>query len=360
MTGTENEQLSEIEELRGRLAAAEKKIEILTETLSTMKDIRSSEQMSAYLSSQTRLIQAAAFLNTVSDKEKFDIEEQKQTAAKVEAQKRSLDERIDKAVKESREQSLMASNTRIAEAIGKWKDQQPKTTDESALKFLSYRVEDGGITITGFRVHRDFEGEVIVPDVLRIPDEIGGMPVRKIGEGAFRNVKLNRLVLPEQLNSIGRNAFSACRFESISFPDSLSVIGAGAFASCEFSEIHLENTGVRIIPEKCFGWCMQLKKIVFPDTLTSIENNAFVECVRLQQLIVPESTKAVISPFSNSSVERSVAILGMETELMDLCGITLMPGAVSVTVYCLPDSAAQRYCLSNKIPCRHLKEYPQQ
>ena len=30
----------------------------------------------------------------------------------------------------------------------------------------------------------------------------------------------------------------------------------------------------------------------------------------------------------------------------------------NLTVYCLPDSEAQRYCLDNGVPCRHLSEFP--
>lgn len=357
MTGLE-QQNEEIEQLRSRLDAAEKKIAILIETLSTLKDMRDSEKMNTFLSSQTRLLHAAEFLNSVSDKEKFDLGEQQRFAEQLEQQKQELDEKIDAAVKASREQSLSASNTRISEVLGKWRSQQPETEYESALKFLSYRIENGGVTITAFNVHHDFNGDVIIPEVLRIPDRIDGMPVERIGNGAFRGVRLKRVILPERLSIIGMNAFSACRLTEIQFPDSLEAIGAGAFASCDFTEIHLENTRVKVIPDKCFGWCGQLKKVVFPDTLLSIENNAFVECSRLRQLIIPEEARSVVSPFSNSSVERYIAVLGMETELSELCGISISGGAGGFTVYCLPDSAAQRYCLANGIPCRHLSEFP--
>ncbi len=356
MTGLE-QQNEEIQSLRSRLDAAERKIKILTETLSTLKDMRTSEQMNTFLSSQTRLLSAADFLNSVSDREKFDLEEQRKFARQLEQQKRELDGKIDAAVKASREQSLSASNSRITEALGKWRAQQPETELESVLKFLSYRIESGGITIASFNAHYDFNGQLIIPEILKIPDTIEGMPVTRIDSGAFRGVRLKRIILPEHLEIIGMNAFSACRLSEIQFPDSLEAIGAGAFASCDFTEVHLENTRVKVIADKCFGWCGMLKKVVFPDTLLSIENNAFVECGSLRQFIIPEDARSVVSPFSNSSVERSIAVLGMKTELSELCGISILGGAGEITVYCLPDSSAQKYCLANGVPCRHLSEF---
>lgn len=355
----ELKQRLEIEDLKSRLESAEKRIALLTETLETLKDIQTSDRLRAYLTNQARLLRTTAFLNSVSDREKFDTDAQKASAQRALDELQPLDQKISAAMEKSRSDSMLAANSNIAEALGKWQSAQPDSGYEEAMKNLGYRIEDGSVTITGLRIHRDFNGEVIVPETLRIPDMIDGRCVARIGEGAFRGAKLNRLILPKQLCVIGKNAFSACTLGSLDFPDSLASIGAGAFASCRFTEIHLENTRVQVIPEKCFGWCTALEKVVLPETLMSIENNAFVECVSLRSLIVPANTRMVVSPFSDFqlSFSRAVAVLGMNTELVDLCGIMVAPGG-NITVYCLPDSSAQRCCLENKIPCRHLSEFP--
>lgn len=361
---TELEELKqriEIEALHQRLDAAEKKIEILTETLSTLKDIQNSQQMSEYLAGQERLLRAAAFLNSVSDTEKFDLGKQRQSAENIRAQKQALDARIEGAVKESREKITPASNTRISEALGKWQSTQPDNSYETALKYLCYRIENNEVTITGFNVHFTFDGEVEVPEVLEIPDVIDGCTVTRIGDNAFRGTKLKNISLPQHLYMIGKNAFSACTLGSISFPDSLMSLGVGAFASCGFTEVHLENTRITVLPEKCFGWCGRLTRIVLPDTLLTIENNAFVECSQLDRLVVPEYTQQIISPFSDLYLRksRSVAVLGLNTELVDICGIMVTAnGAKNVVIYCLPDSRPQKYCIENGITCRHLSEFP--
>ena len=122
-----------------------------------------------------------------------------------------------------------------------------------------------------------------------------------------------------------------------------------------------------VIPEKCFGWCSGLQKLALPECLLSIENNAFAECRALTRLIVPENTLTVESPFSSftGGERRSIAVIGMNTKLVDICGLTISgalfggkPMVQNLTVYCLPDSEAQRYCLDNGVPCRHLSEFP--
>ena len=357
----ELKQRLEIEELRGRLDAAEKRIAILTDTLSTLTDMQTSEQLKSYINSQVRLLRTAEFLNSVTETEKLDVDKQRRSAEDAALRKAELDAQTAERVKQSREQSLLASDSRIAEALGRWQSRQPESGYETALKYLTYRVEHGEVTITGFNTHHSFDGEVETPPVLSIPDVIDGCTVTRIGDGAFRACKLKRLVLPEHLYYIGKDAFCACTLTELRFPDALMSIGAGAFASCRFTEIHLENTRVTVLPEKCFGWCSALKKVVLPDTLSGIENNAFVECGQLMRLVIPENTQTVVSPFSDFFLNgaRAVAVVGMDTELVDICGILMNSAAAKkVVVYCLPDSAAQKYCLENGVPCRHLSEFP--
>lgn len=358
----ELKQRLEIEELRGRLSAAEKQIRILTETLATLNEIQTSDRLGSYINSQVRLIRAAEFLDSVSDV-KIDPQLQRESVEQAGLRKAELDVRISEAAKRSKEQSIQTADSRIAKAVGNW--QSAAAQDQ---KLFTYRSEGGGLTITGLVQRRDFDGEAIEPAVLEIPSIINDMAVTKIGDGAFRGRHLQKVKFPEGLLAIGRDAFSGCsQLSSAVFPDSLSAIGAGAFASCGFRSLHLENTNVTVIPEKCFGWCSGLQKIALPDSLLSIENNAFAECRSLTRLIVPENALTVESPFSSftGGEQRSIAVVGMNTRLVDICGISLSgalfggkPMVQNLTVYCLPDSEAQRYCLDNGVPCRHLSEFP--
>ncbi len=70
---------------------------------------------------------------------------------------------------------------------------------------------------------------------LTIPKEIGGVPVKRIGEKAFDGTgksaeeKLEKLIVPEGVELIDANAFQNNRLKEVSLPDSLAYIGKGAF-----------------------------------------------------------------------------------------------------------------------------------
>lgn len=65
-----------------------------------------------------------------------------------------------------------------------------------------YRIENGEITVTGY------EGEI---SYLQIPEELEGLPVRRVGKSAFAKRKdLVYVRLPENLRTLERFAFYDC------------------------------------------------------------------------------------------------------------------------------------------------------
>ena len=165
----ELKQRLEIEELRGRLSAAEKQISILTDTLATLTEIQTSDRLGSYINSQVRLLKAAEFLNSVSDGEKIAPQLQRQSVEQ--AGKAELDAHISRTVQLSKEKSLHTVDSRIANAVDNWQS----STSAQDPKLFTYRNEGGGITITGLVLRRDFGGEAIQPSVLEIPSAINGI-----------------------------------------------------------------------------------------------------------------------------------------------------------------------------------------
>ena len=108
----ELKQRLEIEELRGRLSAAEKQISILTDTLATLTEIQTSDRLGSYINSQVRLLKAAEFLNSVSDGEKIAPQLQRQSVEQAGIRKAELDEHISRTVQLSKEKSSVEA-TRI-------------------------------------------------------------------------------------------------------------------------------------------------------------------------------------------------------------------------------------------------------
>lgn len=116
----ELKQRLEIEELRGRLSAAEKQISILTDTLATLTEIQTSDRLGSYINSQVRLLKAAEFLNSVSDGEKIAPQLQRQSVEQAGLRKAELDAHISGAVQLSKEKSLHTVDSRIAKAVDNW------------------------------------------------------------------------------------------------------------------------------------------------------------------------------------------------------------------------------------------------
>lgn len=90
----------------------------------------------------------------------------------------------------------------------------------------TYQEEaDGSITIVSFQSARK---NIVVPR------SIGGKPVRKLGDGLFRDRNdLASIVIPYGVTTIGKDVFSGCeKLEKVTLPQSLKTIGDKAFSNC--------------------------------------------------------------------------------------------------------------------------------
>ena len=90
---------------------------------------------------------------------------------------------------------------------------------------FQYTTKDGKITILKY---------VGSEKVVLVPDEIGGCPITHIADAAFENnLTLEKVFLPNSLESIGWFAFRGCiALCEVQAPQSLSQIEYGAFENC--------------------------------------------------------------------------------------------------------------------------------
>ena len=154
--------------------------------------------------------------------------------------------------------------------------------------------------------------------------------VKKISDGAFRECGvLREVTLPDGLEVIGNQAFAACpELESISIPASVVEIGQNAFSSCwklcdievrEGSQHYCElggalctkdgkrllrmpvdgrtsfavPNGVESIAAGAFSGCTDLREVILPITLKSIEGSAFAHCSALESIVLPEGIEDI-------------------------------------------------------------------
>lgn len=113
----------------------------------------------------------------------------------------------------------------------------------------------------------------------------------RIGEGAFRECGLIRVLLPESLRAIPRYAFAGCQsLESVKFPSNLEDIGSHSFIYCgSLKELCIPES-VNHIGSNVFSRCASLKEVTLPKNIKELESYAFSDCVSLKKVSLPENS----------------------------------------------------------------------
>jgi len=94
-----------------------------------------------------------------------------------------------------------------------------------------YEIADGVVVI------HEKDGYIAVSPSpsgkFEIPAYLNGLPVGKIGHGAFGNLGITEVVIPEGVTEIGSEAFEWCSsLETVTIPSSVTKIGEDAFDMC--------------------------------------------------------------------------------------------------------------------------------
>lgn len=128
----------------------------------------------------------------------------------------------------------------------------------------------------------NLQGEVVIPNSCQL------------NEGIFSgNVRLERVVLPSDLEHIPPCLFSGCfELREADIPESVKVIGKEAFNRClNLREVNLPE-GLDSIKSQAFAGCRHIRTLILPSTLQWIGSGAFEIWNDLQDIYC----KAVIPP----------------------------------------------------------------
>lgn len=133
----------------------------------------------------------------------------------------------------------------------------------------------------------------------------------------FQNCQsLRSVTLPNGVTSLPQNCFSACyKLCSVSLPSSIASMSSGVFNDCRLLErivfpfqwsatanyVYQASSLKAVLPPPSYGAsvtgfqnCYSLKKIVIPDTVTSIGVNAFSQCNNAAgSVVIPEGVTAI-------------------------------------------------------------------
>jgi len=185
------------------------------------------------------------------------------------------------------------------------------------------------------------KGEIEIPD-----------NTATIGEKAFVGCTgLTRVIIPISVETIGKYAFAECRnLTSVNIPNSVITIGDCAFWGASFIDIAIPGSVTRI-GRSVFGSCIQLMGIsvdasnknytsvdgvlyskdktalvaypagregafVVPNSVVTIEAEAFVNCIELTSIAIPSSVLAIGSRAFETCI--------------GLTGITISNGVTSI------------------------------
>lgn len=98
-----------------------------------------------------------------------------------------------------------------------------------------------------------------------------------VADGAFRDCeKLEKILIPDSVQSIGRNAFAGCvALKEIVMPRKLYELGERAFLGCAMLNKVTVPQGISCLQRAVFKDCVSLQEIALPDTLEKITFDCF-------------------------------------------------------------------------------------
>lgn len=238
----------------------------------------------------------------------------------------------------------------------------PGSDDESAVRNFIVRLDltnwDWGtitgatFTITATAPSRDFTFDATTGTikkyngndaVVNIPSEINGTPVTTIGNAAFRDSSVTSVTIPASVTEIGSNAFAGCtNLTSVNYEGDWSnlTIQSGNPAVQDAANAPLfdfaftpDNTAVIVtnykyngaaadvtIPSRYQGkpvttighaafFNSAVTSVTIPDSVTSISDEAFINCPKLTNISIPNSVTYIgFSAFSSCTSLKSITL----------------------------------------------------
>lgn len=150
--------------------------------------------------------------------------------------------------------------------------------------------------------------------------------LKSIGEEAFKGCRdLKSINIPQGIKSIEKETFQECvELATITIPDSVTSIGENAFGSCEaLASIVIPNS-VTNIGEYAFANCENLTSVRIGKSLTIFESNIFENCAKLDSISVDKDNTTFDSRNGCNAIINSST-----NELVIGSNITTIPNTIT-------------------------------
>ena len=129
----------------------------------------------------------------------------------------------------------------------------------------------------------------------------------------FRDVK--HYEVPEGVTTICDDAFTGTDLEKVSFPKSLHHIGKRAFMDCRRLNDVILPRDVDVVRASCFEGCLSLSKVTLSSTLFSIHRCAFRD-TSVKDISLPDSIQSIAHDAFDEGTRMNISISRMK-ELLD-------------------------------------------
>ncbi len=176
---------------------------------------------------------------------------------------------------------------------------------------------------TEFEIY-DYTG--IQTDVFT-PYSYNRIPITTVGSNAFGgNTTIQKITLSKYATTVSHHAFLNCTsLTTVAFQGvTVTSIEDSAFSGCSsLNNISLENTLIETVSYGTFMNCDSLSEVTLPDTVTTIEENAFGYCDSLKKVVIPATVTSIDADAFYSTPD--------------------------VVIYCYEDSFAHGYAVDNNM-----------
>ena len=244
----------------------------------------------------------------------------------------------------------------------------------------AYAAEtSGSLTYEKYDDHVEIIGSDYKATSIEIPASISGLPVTAIGDYAFNGSSLSSVTIPDTVKTIGKYAFSmSTNLKSVTIPESVEFIDLRAFDLCkQLSEVNLpdkmiemsarvfDNTpwidaqrqkndlviingnlidgekakGDVIIPSDvkyvsagAFERNEDITSVVFPSSVTKINDNVFFYCSNLKSVDAKSCTFIDSMAFAYCNKLTDLKVSGKMTKI-DYMAFSDVTAQATITVY---------------------------
>ena len=174
-----------------------------------------------------------------------------------------------------------ADESVVGEECERDEEETDLMSDAAKWDMYTYVVGNNGTVITGLKEeYKELLQQNITYRYIEIPHTLGAHLVTEIGDGAFEDIELISIDMPESVEVIGNSAFRNTGIAKVNFPEcpNLKTVGDNAFENCNLQDEYQSVWFMEEIGERAFAGNERLTKVNFWSGDVTIGKDAFDGC----------------------------------------------------------------------------------